>query len=54
MPHSWKRPFKNKERFSYGMGLTYTLRQESRTGIRFDLARADEKLNFYVTLNEAF
>jgi len=54
MPNSWSRIFGNREFLSYGAGLRYILKKESRTVIRLDLARGDGRFNFYVTLNEAF
>ena len=54
MPDSWTSPFENQEFFSYGIGLRYVLKEESRAGLRFDLARGDGELNFFATFNEAF
>ncbi len=54
MPDSWSAPFANREFFSYGIGLRYFLIEESRAGLRFDIARGDGQYNFYLTFNEAF
>lgn len=54
MPESWSSLFENREYFSYGIGLRYILIEESRAGLRFDVARGDGKINFFVTFNEAF
>jgi len=54
MPDSWSTPFENTEYFTYGIGLRFVLKEESRAGLRFDLARGDGKYNFFATFNEAF
>lgn len=54
MPDSWSSPFANTEYFSYGIGLRYYLIENSRAGLRFDIARGDGQYNFYLTFNEAF
>ena len=54
MPDSWSAPFANREFLSYGVGLRYYLIEQSRAGLRFDVARGDGQFNFYLTFNEAF
>lgn len=54
MPDRWSSLFGNREFFTYGIGLRYVLKKESRAGLRFDLARGDGELNFFATFNEAF
>lgn len=54
MPDSWSSPFANTEYFSYGVGLRYYIIEESRAGLRLDVARGDGQYNFYLTFNEAF
>ncbi len=54
MPDSWSSPLDDREYYSYGLGLRYYLIEESRAGLRFDIARGDGKYNFYLTFNEAF
>ena len=54
MPDTWSAPFENREFFSYGIGLRYVLIEESRAGLRFDLARGAGEFHFYATFNEAF
>ena len=54
MPDSWSAPFADTEYFSYGIGLRYYIIEDSRAGLRLDIARGDGKTNFYLTFNEAF
>jgi len=54
MPDSWSSFFENREYFSYGIGIRYYVIDESRAGLRFDIARGDGEYNFYLTFNEAF
>jgi len=54
MPDSWTALFENREYVSYGIGLRYVLIEESRAGLRFDIARGAGDFNFFVTFNEAF
>ena len=54
LPESWSAPFADREYFSYGIGFRYYIIEESRAGLRFDVARGDGRYNFYLTFNEAF
>lgn len=54
MPDTWSAPFDDREYYSYGIGLRYYVIEESRAGLRLDIARGDGKYNFYLTFNEAF
>ena len=46
--------FQNKLEWSYGMGIRYQLRNDSKARLRLDLAKSRDSFNIYFTLNEAF
>ncbi len=54
LPDRWSDLFANREYFSYGIGFRYYIIEESRAGLRLDIARGAGRTNFYLTFNEAF
>ncbi len=54
IPDNLFRPFANDEKFTYGAGLRILLNKRDRTFFRIDVAKGEEKINFYLTANEAF
>lgn len=54
IPDSLSKPFADDEKFTYGAGLRILLNEKDRTFFRIDIAKGEEKINFYLTANEAF
>jgi len=54
IPDQLSSPFANDEKFTYGAGLRILLNKKDRTFFRIDVAKGEEKINFYLTANEAF
>ncbi len=46
--------FEETPEFSYGLGIRYELRKDSKARLRLDFAKSRDSFNFYFTVNEAF
>jgi len=53
IPDNFSKPFAQDEKFTFGAGLRILLNKKDRTFFRIDVAKG-EKINFYLTANEAF